>query len=110
MGTQIKILSPSQGGRPHLVADRRRMITELVTARGSMRVGELSSILEVSEEMCIRDRLFSVAPIVVALDLAGCAPRRMSMPLLSWAGLRSHVKPILEHKGNRGVLKRLEFF
>jgi len=49
MGTQIKILSPSQGGRPHLVADRRRMITELVTARGSMRVGELSSILEVSE-------------------------------------------------------------
>jgi hypothetical protein len=54
--------------------------------------------------------LFSVAPIVVALDLAGCAPRRMSMPLLSWAGLRSHVKPILEHKGNRGVLKRLEFF
>lgn len=49
MGVQSVILSPSQVSRPNLIADRRRMITELVTERGSMRVTELSSILEVSE-------------------------------------------------------------
>ena len=49
MGAQNHLLSPTHGGRPHLVADRRRMITELVATRGSMRVAELGSILGVSE-------------------------------------------------------------
>lgn len=49
MDAQNPVLSPSQAGRPYLVADRRRMITELVAARGSMRVTELGSILGVSE-------------------------------------------------------------
>ncbi len=49
MGAQNPILSPPPAGRPHLVSDRRRMITELVTSRGSMRVAELGSILGVSE-------------------------------------------------------------
>ncbi len=49
MGAQNPTVIPSQGGRPHLVADRRRMITELVAARGSMRVAELGGILGVSE-------------------------------------------------------------
>jgi DeoR family transcriptional regulator of aga operon len=49
MGAQNPIFSPVQAGRPHLVADRRRMITELVASRGSLRVAELSSILGVSE-------------------------------------------------------------
>ena len=49
MGAQNQVLSQTQGSRPHLVSDRRRMITELVAARGSMRVAELGSILGVSE-------------------------------------------------------------
>ena len=49
MGEQNQVLSQTQGSRPHLVSDRRRMITELVAARGSMRVAELGSILGVSE-------------------------------------------------------------
>jgi hypothetical protein len=49
--------------------------------------------------------------IFVALASAACTPlRKMSIPLLSRADLRSQLKPILEHTGNTGVLKRLEFF
>jgi DeoR family transcriptional regulator of aga operon len=49
MGAQNPILYPARAGRPHLVADRRRMITELVAVRGSLRVAELGSLLGVSE-------------------------------------------------------------
>jgi len=49
MGGQNPVLSPVPTGRPHLVADRRRMISELVASRGSLRVSELSDILGVSE-------------------------------------------------------------
>ena len=49
MGDQNNILTPPSGGRPLLVADRRRMINELVASRGSLRVAELSDMLGVSE-------------------------------------------------------------
>jgi DeoR family transcriptional regulator of aga operon len=49
MGGQYESPTPQSGGRSFLVSDRRRMITELVASRGSLRVTELSNILGVSE-------------------------------------------------------------
>jgi len=83
MGVQNQTLSQAPEGSLYLASHRRRKITELVNARGSMRVIELSKILGVSgvtvrndleqlahEGLVVRDHGGAIARAYTALSVA----------------------------------------